>query len=152
MVDAQRPGGELASRPLATGAGHPAAAPAASTSGWTWLLFSFQGRATRGDYWLRFFLLYVALNFMALVIDAAAGTLDSDSGVGVFSTLLGLAAVWPSFAVSAKRLHDRDKSGWYILLGFIPIIGWIWMFVELGCLRGTVGHNRFGPDPFEGKS
>jgi uncharacterized membrane protein YhaH (DUF805 family) len=50
-------------------------------------------------------------------------------------------------AIYVKRWQDRDKSGWWILIGFVPIIGGIWAFVECGCLRGTMGDNRYGPDP-----
>jgi len=46
-----------------------------------------------------------------------------------------------------KRYHDRDKSGWWILILFIPLVGFIWFLIELGCLPGTPGPNRFGPDP-----
>ncbi len=60
---------------------------------------------------------------------------------------LYLTLVWISFAITVKRWHDRDKSGWWILIGMIPIIGPIWQFVETGCLRGTIGSNRYGPDP-----
>lgn len=59
-------------------------------------------------------------------------------------TLLVLA--WVELAVSAKRWHDRNKSAFWILFSFIPIIGTIWTFVELGFFRGTKGHNRYGPE------
>ena len=55
-----------------------------------------------------------------------------------------------SFAGQVKRWHDRDKSGWFVLVNFIPFIGTIWALVELGFLRGTMGPNRFGPDPLGG--
>ena len=60
-------------------------------------------------------------------------------------TLLVLA--WIELAVAAKRWHDRNKSVLWILFSFIPIIGQIWALVELGFIKGTKGHNRFGPDP-----
>ncbi|MBV7329929.1 DUF805 domain-containing protein [Chloroflexi bacterium TSY] len=56
-------------------------------------------------------------------------------------------ALWPNLAVSAKRWHDRDKSGWWSLIVLIPIIGVIWMLIEVGFLEGTNGPNRFGPEP-----
>ena len=62
-------------------------------------------------------------------------------------TLLVLA--WIELAVSAKRWHDRNKSAVWILFSFIPIIGQIWALVELGFIKGTKGHNRFGPDPIK---
>ncbi len=61
--------------------------------------------------------------------------------------VIGLIALWPSLAVAAKRWHDRDKSGWWVLISFIPILGFVWTFIECGCMKGTEGDNRFGPDP-----
>ena len=55
--------------------------------------------------------------------------------------------LWISVAVQCKRWHDRDKSGWWFLINFIPIIGPLWAFIELGCLRGTMGPNLYGADP-----
>lgn len=52
----------------------------------------------------------------------------------------------PGLAVQVRRFHDQDKSGWFILLGFIPYIGGLILFVFM-CLEGTRGPNRFGPDP-----
>lgn len=53
-------------------------------------------------------------------------------------------------AGAAKRLHDRDRSGWFQLIVLIPLTGAIWLGVEIGFLRGTFGPNRFGPDPLAG--
>ncbi|HAE49771.1 MAG TPA: DUF805 domain-containing protein, partial [Tistrella mobilis] len=50
-------------------------------------------------------------------------------------------------AIGARRCHDRGRSGWFQLIMLIPLIGWIWLLVEIGFLRGTEGPNRFGPDP-----
>jgi uncharacterized membrane protein YhaH (DUF805 family) len=58
-----------------------------------------------------------------------------------------LVGVFIWLAVAAKRWHDRGKSGWWTLIVLVPFIGGIWMFVEAGCLRGTVGPNNYGPDP-----
>ncbi|MDH5331954.1 MAG: DUF805 domain-containing protein, partial [Aquincola sp.] len=54
--------------------------------------------------------------------------------------------LWPALALSVKRWHDRDKSGWWVLVALIPFIGWLWMLIENGVRRGTVGPNRYG-DP-----
>lgn len=77
---------------------------------------TFDGRATRSEYWW-FFL------FTFLVTIAAGIVSESLSG------LLSLALLLPSLAVGARRLHDIDKSGWFLLVWFIPIIGWIIMIV-----------------------
>ena len=60
---------------------------------------------------------------------------------------LYLVPVWMSIVAMAKRCHDRDKSAWWLLVALIPVVGQIWWLVELGCLRGTDGRNRFGIDP-----
>lgn len=55
--------------------------------------------------------------------------------------------IWIGLALQVKRWHDRDKSGLWIFIAFIPLVGPIWAFIECGCLRGTVGHNNYGNDP-----
>lgn len=116
---------------------------------WKWLLFSLRGRATRSQYWLRFTLPMWIISIFLMFIDMAAGTMDYGTGLGLLSGIFGLAVLWPSIAVTAKRLHDRDKSGWWMLMLLIPFIGFIWFLIVVGCLRGTRGPNRFGPDPLE---
>jgi uncharacterized membrane protein YhaH (DUF805 family) len=59
----------------------------------------------------------------------------------------GLAVTIPMIVVSIKRWHDRNKSGWWVLFAFVPVIGSIWVLVETGFLRGTTGANNFGVDP-----
>jgi uncharacterized membrane protein YhaH (DUF805 family) len=70
-------------------------------------------------------------------------------GAGYWIGVLILLAVmiWPSICIYGKRFHDRDKSAWWILISFVPIVGVIWLSVECGLLQGTDGPNRFGPDP-----
>lgn len=114
-----------------------AAAVPAPAWNWQWFLLSIEGRITRSDYWLRFFVPY-------LVISTVAGLVDP-----TVSLVVLLVALWPSIAVGVKRCHDRDRSGWFLLIAFIPLIGGLWLLIELGCLRGTVGPNRFGPDPLQ---
>lgn len=111
------------------------------------LWFSFRGRATRSDYWLRLFLPIMLISIVLGIVDGVLGMMNPASGMGLLSSLFSLFTIWPWLAVSVKRLHDRDQSGWFLLLWFIPIIGWIYLFVVIGFLRGTVGENRFGPDP-----
>jgi uncharacterized membrane protein YhaH (DUF805 family) len=110
-------------------------------------LFSFHGRISRYQYWVQYFLPYILLSVMLTVADMAAGSYDSQTGLGLLSSIFSLVALWSSLAIGVKRCHDRDRSGWFLLLYLIPIIGAIWLFVELGCLRGSIGGNRFGPDP-----
>jgi uncharacterized membrane protein YhaH (DUF805 family) len=110
-------------------------------------LFSFQGRISRYQYWVQFILPYTVLAIVMLAVDLITGMYDAQTGVGLFSTIFSVLIIWPSLAVYVKRCHDRDRSGWFLLILLIPIVGAIWLFVELGCLRGSIGANRFGPDP-----
>lgn len=104
----------------------------------------FKGRARRKEYWL-FTLFIIIVSLVLSFIDHTAGfTLGSNTGVLGF--IFYLAIFVPSLAVGVRRLHDIDKSGWFILLGFIPLIGAIALII-LMCLPGTQGDNRFGPDP-----
>src|ERR1700761_4741644 len=100
----------------------------------------FNGRAGRSELW--WFVLFL------LLADAAAGLLDEGmfGGRNIVSGLWSLAVLIPSFAVWARRLHDTDRSGWWVLLSLIPIAGWI-ILIIWGCQRGTDGANRFGERP-----
>ena len=69
------------------------------------------------------------------------------TGVPIVTLIVALAGIWVALAVGAKRCHDRDRSGWFQLIMLIPIVGGLWLLIELGFLRGTIGENRFGPDP-----
>jgi uncharacterized membrane protein YhaH (DUF805 family) len=112
-------------------------------------LFSFQGRISRYQLWVQFILPYFVLEVIVLVIDLLTGMYNVRTGVGLLSTIFFLLMIWPYLAIQVKRCHDRDRSGWFLLISLIPIVGAVWLFVELGCLRGSVGDNRFGPDPVE---
>jgi uncharacterized membrane protein YhaH (DUF805 family) len=101
----------------------------------------FSGRASRSEYW--FFVLFQILLYIVLVI---ADILLFRGSMGVFATLGSLILFLPGLAVLVRRLHDTDKSAWWILLSFIPIIGSIALIVML-CLRGTEGENRYGMGP-----
>ncbi len=104
-------------------------------------LFSFQGRIRRSEYWLRFSLPAVAVAVVLSVIDVSLGT------DGVLPMIFNLIILYPSLAINVKRCHDRNRSGWFMLINIIPLVGAIWYLVEVGFLRGTPGENRFGPDP-----
>ena len=106
---------------------------------------SAQGRVNRQQWWLRLVVPYVIIYIVLNLIDVALGTYDAQRGGGLLSGLFALAALIPSILVYIKRWHDRDKSGWWMLILFIPLVGAIWFLVELGFLKGTDGPNRFGP-------
>ena len=104
----------------------------------------FSGRSRRKEFWL-FMLLYIIVIVVAGVIDGVMGTLDVETGIGVFSGIVSLGLLIPSIAVSVRRLHDRNLRGWWLLLYFTGI-GAIVILIFF-CMRGTVGENRFGGDP-----
>ncbi len=110
---------------------------------WTWLLFSFRGRIGRKPYWI--FNLIILFGWMVLgLFTEVSHDIDRISRPQL---MFMLWILWPSLAIQAKRWHDRNKTAWWILVNFIPIIGPLWALVENGFLPGTPGDNRFGP-PF----
>src|SRR5262245_51281932 len=152
---------------------------------WGHYLFGFGGRINRAKYWL-WVLLYI---IAAIVIGGIVYVVNSDAASAIVQIVFGIAAFISSLAVTTKRLHDRSKSAWWLVifyfvpsillgigvgltaygamstggteLGNMGLIGGIlilagaaftlWAFVELGCLRGTIGANQYGPDPLEGR-
>jgi len=106
----------------------------------------FSGRSRRKEYWM--FLLGVII--VAIVIGFIEGLIGINQSVGgvygPLTLLLALGLLIPGLAVQIRRFHDQDKSGWFVLLNFIPLIGGIIVLVFM-CLDGTPGPNRFGPDP-----
>jgi uncharacterized membrane protein YhaH (DUF805 family) len=110
-----------------------------------WILFSFEGRIPRRVFWGA--TIATTLVFYAAVFSLAAVFGEDSAILDIGVLVLYVPMIWVSLAVQVKRWHDRDKSGWWILVGFIPLIGPIWQFIETGCLRGTIGRNRYGSDP-----
>ena len=108
----------------------------------TELMFSFEGRIGRKAYWLAF-AIFVAAQIVAGLLDLMV----SGGGNAILTIIVSLVVLFASIAVSAKRWHDRDKSAWWILIAFVPVIGWLWAVIENGFLPGTPGPNRFGPEP-----
>ena len=109
------------------------------------LLFSFQGRVPRRIYWMVALGAGIAAGAFEAIAQAVLG---ADSTIThLIAAVAGIAALWAHIAVGVKRWHDRNKSGFWILLAFVPCIGQIWTFIEAGCLRGTVGPNEYGADP-----
>lgn len=116
------------------------------------LFFSAEGRINRGKYWGAFFGL-ILVNFVAvtavLIFRMAFGDVGYyASGVVFLVVYAGTVVSW--VMVSIKRWHDRGKSGWWILIALIPVIGAIWVLVECGFLIGEGDTNQYGPDPLVG--
>jgi len=104
----------------------------------------FSGRARRQEYWM-FFLISFIVSVVLSGIDRAIGTSNS-SGSGLLQGIYGLAVLLPTLGVNARRLHDTNRSGWWMLLWLIPILGWIPIIIFLA-QDGTPADNKYGPDP-----
>jgi uncharacterized membrane protein YhaH (DUF805 family) len=107
----------------------------------------FNGRARRKEYWF-FYLFYMIFMIVLVTIDAMTGSLSETTSLGLLSGIFMLSMIVPGVAVAIRRIHDTDRSGWWILISFIPLIGGIWLLV-LMVLDGTSGQNQYGPDPKE---
>ena len=113
--------------------------------------FDFKGRSTRSEYW--WWLLFVVLAGIALtIVDMGIGTYNYESADGLLSGLFKLATLIPGLALGARRLHDINKSAWWLLmwLSFLLIIPMIIPVIVLlvwAARQGDNGTNRYGPDP-----
>ena len=99
----------------------------------------FEGRARRKEYWM--FLLFNVVIAAALAIVGRAIGLD-----GMLRGLYTLGVLIPGLAVSVRRLHDTGRSGWWLLIVFVPLVGWLIALYFLA-QPGKTGQNRYGPDP-----
>lgn len=122
----------------------------------------FSGRSRRKEYWMFFLLVFIVyIIFAALMLGGmpfAAMEMAAETGVEptppgplfwlgtIGLVIFALGTFIPALAVQVRRFHDQDKSGWFVLLNFIPYIGGIVVLVFM-CIDGTRGANRFGPDP-----
>ena len=101
----------------------------------------FNGRANRREFWT-----FVLINIViGMVLVGATGDAANDQP-GLLAMLFYLAALLPTIAVSARRLHDTNRSGWWILIGLIPFLGAL-VLIVFYLLDGTPGPNKYGPDP-----
>ena len=105
------------------------------------ILFAFRGRVPRKVFWLYGVLGPLLVSVMLEMLLGIVGVTERRA-----EALTSLLLVWPCTAVSVKRWHDRDKSGWWVLVYLIPAIGLLWTLIANGLLRGTPGANRFGED------
>jgi len=106
---------------------------------------AFSGRARRSEYWY-FYLFFMVFYVAALVVDVAVGSWSADAGAGLVSTLFSFVLLLPGLAVTVRRLHDTGRSGWWVLLYFVPIVGLVVMLVFL-CTDSQPGDNAYGPNP-----
>lgn len=105
----------------------------------------FTGRARRTEYWM-FALFYVIGGVITSFVDVALGTYSEAGSVGVINTLFLLVLFVPSLAVTVRRLHDTGRSGTWIFIGLIPLVGFIAMLI-FTVQESEMGINRYGPNP-----
>jgi uncharacterized membrane protein YhaH (DUF805 family) len=101
---------------------------------------TFSGRAARSEFWF-WTLFSIAANVVAAIIDSVLG-------LGLVGVVVSLALLLPGIAVSVRRLHDLDRTGWWLLIAFTGI-GMI-LLIVWDCMKGTTGPNSHGPDPLSG--
>jgi uncharacterized membrane protein YhaH (DUF805 family) len=129
---------------------------------WKYLLTSFEGRISRQPFWLSILALIIVQWIVMIILSMVLGismmggmdpNMNPEAAASAEMTgmmpliIISLIFVYPALAIYAKRWHDRGKSGWWTLIGLVPVIGGIWLLVELGFLRGTEGPNQYGNDP-----
>jgi uncharacterized membrane protein YhaH (DUF805 family) len=117
----------------------------------------FDGRSCRQEYWM-FMLLQILVGIVMIVIVGAAGAMTTPNVDGGEPSTAGdlifglLALVWfglfviPTIAVTVRRFHDQDKSGWFWFIRFVPIVGGLILIIFM-CTAGTQGSNQYGEDP-----
>jgi uncharacterized membrane protein YhaH (DUF805 family) len=105
----------------------------------------FNGRARRKEYWM-FFLVNIIVSLVLAFVDSKLGLFNPEVGIGTLGTIYGLAILLPAIGVSIRRLHDTGRSGWWMLIGFVPLIGGIVLLVFF-VFDSTPGSNEYGPNP-----
>ena len=130
--------------PPTTLPGPKASQPQRQVRRWLWLFFLFNGQIDRIGFWIG--AIVAALSFVTgsfFLSATSAGAQATASCLELPGTLLVLMSFWIFAAIAVKRFHDRNKSGWWVLIGLLPLIGGIWLLVELGFLPGaTRGFHR----------
>ncbi|HXW26289.1 MAG TPA: MFS transporter [Xanthobacteraceae bacterium] len=110
---------------------------------WSNFLFSHAPRITRSQFWLQYCAPAAIIGLAVMFADIALAAEYEQP----LKTLCGVVVMLAGLVAAVKRCHDRDRTGWFVLIYLIPVVGWIWLIGELGFLPGTAGANRFGPEP-----
>ncbi len=105
----------------------------------------FEGRAQRAEYWY-FILFTILISIVLAFIDMGTGTFNQETGFGVISGIYSLAVLIPTIAVGVRRLHDTNRTGWWILIGLIPLIGFIVLLVFF-VIDSDPSANEYGENP-----
>lgn len=105
----------------------------------------FDGRARRSEYWMFFLVNLIVIILLSIIDSAVLGAKE----YGILASLYSLGTLLPNIAVTIRRLHDTNKSGWWILIGLIPILGAIILIVFLATDSNPIA-NQYGPNPKAG--
>ncbi len=105
----------------------------------------FSGRARRQEFWV-FTLFNILISVALAALDALMGTYDSEVGLGLLGIVYGLAVLLPALGVAIRRLHDVNRSGWWLLIAFIPFLGALVLLLFM-VTDSSPGSNRFGENP-----
>lgn len=108
---------------------------------------TFDGRAHRTEFWT-FVLVNIIVSVGLNIVNAIIGT-DGALGAGLLSSIYALAILIPTLAVGVRRLHDIGRSGWWLLIALIPIVGFIILIVWYAT-EGERAANEYGPNPWDG--
>ncbi|HBV77022.1 MULTISPECIES: DUF805 domain-containing protein [Vibrio] len=106
---------------------------------------TFSGRARRKEYWY-FILVSLVITFILSFVDVMLGLHSDKYDTGVFQSIYALAILIPSIAVAVRRLHDTNRSGWWLLIGFVPFVG-VFVLLYFFVCDGPRINNRFGASP-----
>jgi uncharacterized membrane protein YhaH (DUF805 family) len=106
----------------------------------------FKGRASRSEFWY-FMLFYLIISLVLSLVDSMVlGSGEKSSGTGLLSSIFSLAMLLPSLGVSIRRLHDIGRSGWWVLVSLVPVIGFI-VLIIFYVKDSQPGSNEYGPNP-----
>ena len=105
----------------------------------------FSGGATRPEYWY-FALFNIIISIVLLVIDVVIGTFSADAGIGLLGGIYALAVLLPSLAVGVRRFHDTGRSGWWLPIVLVPLVGAL-IFIVFAVQDGEPDENQYGPNP-----
>lgn len=113
--------------------------------------FSFKGRIPRKNWWIKW-LSFLAVQYALTKIFRSIPESNYENWDTLILFIIIIEFIlftWVNFAIHTKRYHDLNKKGTFCLIIFVPVIGGIWIIIELGFMVGTIGLNRFGDDPIE---
>lgn len=108
----------------------------------------FSGRSRRTEYWM-FVLLNILVAIAIALVDLMLGTVDEQTKTGTFSTFYSFIVILPTLALTVRRLHDTGRTGWWVLISLIPVLGVIVLLVFMA-LDGEPGNNDYGANPKAG--